>query len=134
MGKRAYDCEQCPAICCTVYEAVSVDDRDVERLAAAAGLPADIFAAYYTRQGDGATVLRRKNDPVSGTGRCCTFLDVETRRCLHYDARPAVCRDFPAKGAGQEGRCAYYDLLTYVRRESGDEARVPLVQIVRLVA
>lgn len=132
--RKSYDCAACPAVCCTVYESVSVDDRDVGRLAAHANLPADIFAAFYTRQLDGSTVLRRKNDPLSGTGRCCTFLDVETRRCPVYDARPEVCRDFPAKRAQEAGRCAYYDLLTYVRRESGDDSRVPPVQIKRLVA
>ena len=135
MGKRAYDCGECPAICCTVYENVGVDDFDVSRLAQHLGMPRDVFmAAYARRELSGKTDLLRKPDPHSGTGECCTFLDVEKRRCTVYDARPGVCRDFPAKGAAEAGRCAYYDLLRYVRKESGDPTRVPLVQIGKLVA
>lgn len=132
--RRAYDCSDCPAICCTAYEGVSVDDRDAARLAAHLGMPADAFAAAYLRRLEGSTVLRRKPDRLSGNGGCCAFLDAEARRCTVYDARPAVCRDFPAKRAREGGRCAYYDLLVYVRRESGDEGRVPLVRIGRVVA
>ena len=133
--RRAYDCGDCPAICCTVYEAVSVDDADARRLARHLGLTPAAFVALATRRGPrGETILRRKPDLASGTGECCAFLDTQTRRCKVYDARPEVCRDFPAEKAREGGRCAYYDLLRYVRRESGDPDRVPLVQIVRLVA
>ena len=135
---KLYDCAACPAVCCTVYEAVSLDDRDARRLASHLGMTADIFLALYARRGPrGETVLKRKADAASGTGECCTFLDTEARRCTVYDARPDVCRDFPVRGAqaaGAEGRCCYYDVLTYVRKESGDAQRIPLVQIVRLVA
>lgn len=134
-GKKAYDCGECPAICCTVYESVSIDDRDARRLASYVGLPPAVFLSLYARRGPrGETVLRRKPDPASGTGECCAFLDTERRRCTVYDARPGVCRDWPKREHGPEGRCCYFDLLSYVRKESGDAQRIPLVQIKRLVA
>ena len=132
---KTFDCMECPAICCTVYSDVGIDDADVLRLARHLGVSVPAFTARYARRlPGGKTDLRQKPDEISGTGSCCIFLDTETRRCTVYEARPEACRDWPKREHGPEGRCAYFDLLTYVRRESGDESRVPLVQIVRLVA
>ena len=52
------------------------------------------------------------------------FLDQETRGCTIYHARPAVCREYPARS-----RCTYYDMLQFERRQQQDETVVPVVQI-----
>src|SRR5437762_7754719 len=52
------------------------------------------------------------------------FLDQETRGCTIYHARPAVCREYPART-----RCTYYDMLQFERRQQQDETVVPVVQI-----
>ncbi len=67
-------------------------------------------------------MLRRKADPIFG--QACGFLNLETRQCKIYHARPRVCRDFPSTR-----RCAYYDLLQFEREQQGDDTVVPLVQI-----
>jgi len=42
-------------------------------------------------------------EPATGTERfTCRHWDEETRLCTAYDARPAMCRDYP-KGACQHG-------------------------------
>ncbi len=71
---------------------------------------------------NGERILRRKADPIFG--KACKFLHSETRQCTIYDARPQVCREFPA-----HPRCAYYDLLQFERVQQGDDSVVPLVQI-----
>jgi len=45
-------------------------------------------------------ILRHQKDPIFGTA--CTFLDLETRRCTVYEARPDTCQRFPhlVRGAG----------------------------------
>ena len=70
----------------------------------------------------GERILRRKSDPI--LGEACKMLDLETRRCTIYDARPLTCREFPARK-----RCAYYDLLTFERSQQNDRTVLPLVQI-----
>lgn len=37
-------------------------------------------------------------DGRSENGLPCIWLDLDTRRCLHYDLRPSVCRKFPRGG------------------------------------
>ena len=56
--------------------------------------------------------MRRKKD--QHYGRICQFFDTDKRRCTIYEARPAACRDFPG-----EGRCGYWDFLSFER--SGQE-------------
>ena len=69
----------------------------------------------FTKKGEdkGEIVLRHQKDEHFGTA--CQFLDLETRRCTVYEARPAVCREFP--GAV---RCGYYDFLSFERRTQED--------------
>ena len=117
-----YDCSKCPAYCCSVYERVAVDKRDVKRLAKHFGLGLRATVKRYTKVFNGERILRRKADPI--LGEACAFLNLETRQCTIYDGRPKVCRDFPAAK-----RCAYYDLLQFEREQQGDDTVVPLVQI-----
>ena len=49
------------------------------------------------------------------------FLDLKTRRCTVYEARPAVCRDYPDRP-----RCGYYDFLKWEREFQDDPDFVPL--------
>jgi Fe-S-cluster containining protein len=76
----------------------------------------------YTKIYEKERVLRRKKDPLFG--QACQFINPETRGCTIYDARPAVCREFP-----NTKRCAYYDLLSFEREQQDDPKVIPLVKI-----
>jgi len=120
--KSYYDCLDCPAYCCSVYERVQVTPRDIRRLAKHFGVTEEIASARYTKVYEKERVLRRKADPVFG--QACQFLNPETRNCTIYHSRPAVCRQFP-----DTTRCAYYDLLKFERRQQDDPDALPLVKI-----
>jgi Fe-S-cluster containining protein len=138
--EKPYDCADCLAFCCTVYQAIGVTEADARRLARHKGVTVPVFLAFYALQpqpASGGYILKRKPDGASGDGQCCIFLDTDTRRCTVYDARPQVCREFPVRTAqaqGAAGRCCYYDLYLYVRRETGDPQATPLIQLKRRVS
>jgi Fe-S-cluster containining protein len=117
-----YNCSDCPAYCCAIYERVQVNRRDVRNIARHFGLDVKKAVARFTTEYNGELILRRKADPIFG--KACRFLNPETRQCTIYDARPQACREFPA-----HPRCAYYDLLQFERVQQGDDSVVPLVQI-----
>lgn len=120
--KSYYNCSDCPAYCCSVYERVQVTPRDIRRLANHFNVTEDVAVARYTKFYEKERVLRRKADPIFG--QACQFLNPETRQCTIYHARPAVCRQFPTTT-----RCAYYDLLKFEREQQGDPDALPLVKI-----
>src|SRR5258706_10539370 len=91
--KSHYDCLECPAYCCSVYERVQVTTRDIRRLAKHFSVTEDVATARYTKVYEKERVLRRKADPIFG--QACQFLNLETRNCTIYHSRPAVCRQFP---------------------------------------
>ena len=117
-----YNCSKCPAYCCSVYDRVQVNKRDLKRLAKYFAVNEKTAAKRFTKLYQGERVLRRKSDPIFG--KACRFLNPLTRQCTIYEARPVVCREFPSRA-----RCAYYDLLQFERSQQGDETVVPLVQI-----
>ncbi|HYE65096.1 MAG TPA: YkgJ family cysteine cluster protein [Pyrinomonadaceae bacterium] len=117
-----YNCSKCPAFCCSIYERVQVTKRDLNRLAKHFGVTVEVAARRYTRMHGDERVLRRKKDRIFNLS--CQFLDQQTRRCTIYHARPAVCREYPARA-----RCAYYDLLQFERQQQSDENVLPLIQI-----
>jgi len=117
-----YDCNKCPAYCCSIYDRVQVTKRDIKRLAKHFGVDVATAQKKFTTTWQDEPILRRKADPIFG--KACKFLDPETRKCTIYHARPLVCREFPARA-----RCAYYDLLTFEKTQQGDDSVVPLVQI-----
>lgn len=118
-----YNCLDCPAYCCSIYERVQVTPRDVRRLAKHFNITEEAATARYTKlYNNKERVLRRKADPIFG--QACQFLNPETRGCTIYNARPAVCRQFP-----DTKRCAYYDLLKFERQQQGDPDALPLVKI-----
>jgi Fe-S-cluster containining protein len=120
--KSLYDCVDCPAYCCSVYERVQVTPRDIRRLAKHFGITEEVAMQRYTKIYEKERVLRRKKDPLFG--EACQFINPETRGCTIYNARPAVCRDFPITK-----RCAYYDLLSFEREQQDDPKVIPLVRI-----
>jgi hypothetical protein len=114
-----YNCNRCPAYCCS-YPRIPVQPSDVVRLAEHFGLTPESAARKFTKKGEdpGEVVLRHQPDEVYGT--ICRFLDTETRRCTVYEARPDICRIYPATT-----RCGYYDFLSFERRAQEDPEFVP---------
>jgi Fe-S-cluster containining protein len=117
-----FDCNKCPAYCCSVYERVQVTKRDINRLARHFGVSFETAKRRYTTLWEGERVLRRVKDVVYA--ETCMFLNQESRGCTIYHARPGVCREYPGRP-----RCAYYDLLQFERRQQNDENVIPVVQI-----
>jgi Fe-S-cluster containining protein len=99
-----------------------VTPRDIRRLAKHFSVTEEVATVRYTKFFEKERVLRRKADPIFG--QACHFLNPETRKCTIYDARPAVCREYP-----DTTRCAYYDLLKFERQQQGDPDALPLVKI-----
>ena len=119
-----FDCNKCPAFCCSVYDRVQVTTRDINRLAKHFNVSPETAMRRYTKinKESGERVLRRVEDSIFE--ETCMFLNQETRGCGIYHARPAVCREYPDRS-----RCAYYDLLQFERRQQDDETVIPLIQI-----
>jgi hypothetical protein len=117
-----YDCVKCPAYCCSIYERVQVTPRDIRRLAKHFGVTEEVATTRFTKVWGKERVLRKKADPMFG--QTCQFLNLETRNCGIYNARPAVCREFPTTT-----RCAYWDLLKFEREQQDDPDTLPLVKI-----
>jgi Fe-S-cluster containining protein len=117
-----YNCVECPAFCCSVYERVQVTRRDIRRLAKHFGVTEEVATARYTKMYAGERVLRRKRDHLFG--QACQFINPETRGCGIYNARPAVCREFPTST-----RCAYWDLFQFEKEQQDDPDTLPLVTI-----
>ena len=117
-----FDCNKCPAICCSVYERVRVTKRDVTRLAKHFGVTYEVAHRRYTKDWEGERVLKRVKDYIFP--ETCTFLDQHTRRCTVYHARPGTCREYP-----DGSRCAYYDLLQFERKQQGNDTVIPVIQL-----
>ena len=112
--KKKYDCLDCPGYCCS-YTHIEATKDDVKRLAKHFDLPVEKAQKKFTKKGDEDTprVLRHTDDEHYLTS--CMFLDKETRNCTIYEARPAICREFPT-----QTRCGYYDFLTFEREVQDD--------------
>lgn len=129
--QKAFDCTKCLGFCCSVYQAVNITTQDLKRLAEHFGISRKLALKRYTN----ALTLKRKADGL--LGETCVFFDTEARRCGVYEARPQVCRDWPKpehRLEGAEGRCCYYDLYQFTKRELRAPNVLPLVQIKRYVA
>ena len=117
-----YDCDNCVAYCCSIYDRVQVTPRDIRRLAAHFRVLPEVATERFTKLNGKERILRRKADRLFG--QACTFLDQDTRKCTIYNVRPLVCREFP-----KTTRCSYYDLLEFERDQQGDQDVIPLVKI-----
>ncbi len=124
MAKPKYDCSTCIAYCCSIYEIVEVHDSDVSRLAEYFGVTFNEALRKYTKKFEGKRVLKRRKDGIFT--RRCMFLDPVTRRCTIYEGRPDTCRNYLS---GDNDRCVYYDILQFERKQQGDPAYVPVVEI-----
>lgn len=109
----SYDCKKCPGYCCS-YPHIQLTKRDVMRLAKHHDLGFEAARAKFTKVAHGSKyAMRRKADPHFG--KICRFFDTKKRRCTVYEARPAICREFPG-----ESRCGYYDFLKFERNAQKD--------------
>ena len=115
---KLFDCANCPAYCCS-YEQIIVNKRDVKRLGKHFGLDPETVLRRFTKIVEGEQVLRHQKDKIYGS--VCMFLDVKTRQCTIYEARPEVCHEYPDRP-----HCGYYDFLRWERRQQGDDEFIPL--------
>jgi hypothetical protein len=108
-----YNCKKCPGYCCS-YPLIALTKRDVERLAKHFGLSFRQARAKFTvaRWGHKYSMRRKKDEHF---GRVCRFFDTNKRCCTVYPARPATCRSYPG-----DGRCGYYDFLSFERKTQED--------------
>jgi hypothetical protein len=93
----------------------------MERLARHFGLDYEKAEARFTKptgEGDERTMRHRK-DTVFKTA--CMNFDPVTRRCGIYEARPAICRNFPGGS-----RCGYYDFLKFERHHQDNPDYIAL--------
>jgi len=116
--KQLYDCSKCPAYCCS-YDRIIVEKRDLKRLAKHFHIDEETAAKRFTKTVEGEQVLRHQKDEIFGS--ICAFLDTKTRRCTVYEARPAVCHEYPDRP-----RCGYYDFLRWERSHQEDDEFVPM--------
>jgi hypothetical protein len=116
----SYSCRKCPAYCCT-YEEIPLKARDIARLARHFGVEPGEAERRYTRAGEDGKgrVLRHRKDGIFKSA--CVFLDQDERRCTVYEARPAICGDFPGGS-----RCGYYDFLRFERHHQDDPEHIAL--------
>ncbi|MBP9143392.1 MAG: YkgJ family cysteine cluster protein [Thermoanaerobaculia bacterium] len=114
-----FNCSKCPAHCCS-YDHIEAKPADVERLAKHHGLPVEVASKRFTKlvPGGSLRVLRHQKDAIFGS--VCQFLNLETRQCGIYDARPRICREHPGSV-----RCGFYDFLCSERELQDDPDYVP---------
>lgn len=112
-----FNCSKCPAYCCS-YDRIEVTRRDMLKIAKHFGISYNQAEKRYTKIAFGSRVFRHKKDHIFK--KVCQFLDSETRRCTIYEARPAVCREYP-----DSLRCGYYDFLASERRRQDDPEFIP---------
>lgn len=126
MAKANYDCSKCPGYCCS-YPRITVTDKDIRRLARHFEIPESDARKKFTttyliedgeEKGQEEVILRHRKDHVYAT--VCRFFDRDERRCTVYEARPAVCRQYP------DGKtCGYYNFLKFERKHQDDKEFIP---------
>ena len=112
--KSYYDCVDCPAFCCSVYERVQVTPRDIRRLAKHFGVTEEIARLRVTRR------CTRRNECCAASAIRCLARRASLSILKHVAAgsitRGRQCvREFPITK-----RCAYYDLLQFEREQQDD--------------
>lgn len=117
-----YDCSKCPGYCCS-YPRIEVKKSDLKRLANHFGLSMEKaekkFTTIYEDGGEGPErILKHQKDEIYGS--ICKFFDTDLRRCTIYEARPAVCRDYP-----NGNKCGYYTFLKFERKHQDDDTFIP---------
>jgi Fe-S-cluster containining protein len=120
-----YNCFNCNAMCCSLYERVAVNEDDIAALSAHFGISRRTFLRMYTHRSGTERLLNRVTDEVLED--TCVFLNQETRLCGVHGARPEVCRVWPP--AETSGRCVYYDVLQFERFFQRDPNLVIKVEV-----
>ncbi|QJR13781.1 YkgJ family cysteine cluster protein [Usitatibacter palustris] len=118
--RKRYNCMKCPGFCCT-YTDIEITEYDIARLAKHFDLDVDVARKRFTKP-EATTkkpLLRHRKDTIFDSA--CMFFDQEKRRCTVYEARPGVCRKYPAANS-----CGYYDFLRFEREQQGDPEYVAL--------
>ncbi len=116
--KLLFDCNVCPAYCCT-YPEIGITRTDIKRIAKHYGIDVEVAIKRFCKQSDeGKLILRHRPDPIFNSA--CRFLDQETRGCSIYESRPKICRSYP-----EERRCGYYDFLIWERKRQNDPECIP---------
>jgi tetratricopeptide (TPR) repeat protein len=103
---------------------IAVTPSDLSRLAQYFGVDENAAKDQYTTinaNDPDEMILHQQPDGVYGTA--CGFLDLVTRQCTIYEARPAVCHDVPGGN-----HCGYYDFLIAERATQQDPHHVALVE------
>ena len=86
--------------CCTSCAPISIDPRDIKRLAKGLGIShKDVMKKHITYY-EGKTVLKNTLP--------CEFFDVSTFRCNIYEHRPNVCRMHPFMSNAQRDADAFW--------------------------
>lgn len=120
--KVQYDCSKCPGYCCS-YPRIEVKNADLKRLAKHFDLSLAAAEKKFTRwykdedEGD-ERILRHQKDEIYGS--ICKFFDTTERRCTIYEARPAVCREYP-----NGKKCGYYEFIKFERKHQDDKTFIP---------
>jgi Fe-S-cluster containining protein len=114
---------QCTGACCDPVVVLAEDYWDASRN------PKQHKNARYVMN-----MLTPRQRPVPQHGVVhfsCRYFDQDTRRCIAYDRRPAMCRDYP-----QEGICRHCGgrFATGTRREEEGLDREKLLDHARLDA
>jgi Fe-S-cluster containining protein len=117
-----YDCLKCPGYCCS-YDLIEVGKRDVARLAKHFELDYQQAEDRFTKydRDEKVRTLRHQKDKLFG--KICMFFDTRKRQCTVYEARPGLCRDYPA-----ESRCGYFEFLKFEREHQDDPTWIALTR------
>ena len=120
--KIQYDCSKCPGYCCS-YPRIEVKNSDLKRLAKHFDLSLAAaqkkFTRWYKDEDGHELIMRHQKDEIYGS--ICKFFDTDERRCTIYEARPAVCRQYPLKS-----KCGYYEFIKFERNHQDDKTFIPL--------
>lgn len=129
--KATYDCMDCPAYCCSVWDYIEITVVDIRLLAVRLGITQEAFTEQYTLKDDdsdnGGRLLKLVPDKL--LGQCCILLDQKTRLCTVHEDRPMVCREYPHTFLDEtKNDCNYYNLYKHMQKEQGKRF-LPLIQI-----
>jgi len=117
-----FECARCGQ-CCLGGAYTTVDDQDINRIAAGMGLePENVNRTFTTSDPEDRPGMRMIKNV--GPENSCTFYDGENKGCTIYELRPAICRTHPMMNARQGYRLTLYNhclgasnLINILRRE-----------------
>lgn len=101
------DCLNPPCGACCLHMGMPpfdcYDDDDIEFVGLPDELKRELEQVWDSHFGDQKEKFEGRIS--NNTGGACAWLDLETRKCRHYEHRPAICRNFePGCDVCQEDR------------------------------